>query len=260
MLMRYRGTGAISAADFKSSVKWVGRTKGGKAVTIRLFNAINMGALEWAYADKGEIVNEVVFTGSYTQAELDAGSTLEPFEIVTEDGVTAGDNEIILGAGKFYINDVAVGLSRGGGKFSRGAEIREITADNDRGTVKNRVVMDAARPTLSINALELLTRVADFYPAMSTAANDTIEIGRVDNVVMGTTATKTIALDVSVEGATITATVDGSGDDLAASVSEGVLTLASTSGTANDVYTVTLLATKTNYSAGTTAFTVTLSN
>lgn len=125
-----------------------------------------MGAMEWAYADKGEIVNEVTFTGTYTQEELDEGSTVEPFEIITEDGVSAGEGEIILGAGKFYIGETAVGLTRGGGKFTRGAEIREIGADGDRGTVKGRVVMDAAKPTLSINALELLTRLADLYPAM----------------------------------------------------------------------------------------------
>lgn len=35
-MARYRGTGVITAADFKASVKWVGKTKGGKAVTIKL--------------------------------------------------------------------------------------------------------------------------------------------------------------------------------------------------------------------------------
>lgn len=258
-MRRIRGNGVIAASDFKASVKWVGRTKAGKSIVIKLYNAINMNALEWTYADKGEIVNEVVFTGSYTQAEIDAGSTREPFEIITEDGVTAGESEIMLGAGRFYINDVAIGLSRGGGKFSRGAEIREITADNDRGTVKGRVVMDAAKPTLSINAMELLTRVTDLYPAMEEVDADEIEIVALDNITMRTTETREINVVTLPEGCTIAATVTG-GDDVEASVSGNVVTLESTSGTAGDVYTVTVTATKANYTAAAAAFTVTLVN
>ena len=55
-----RGTGVINYTDFRQ-VKWVGRTKSGKEIMILLHNAINMNALEWAYADKGEVVNEVIF-------------------------------------------------------------------------------------------------------------------------------------------------------------------------------------------------------
>lgn len=257
-MRRVRGSGVITAADFKASVKWVGRTKGGKAITIKVYNAINLGAMEWAYADKGEVVQEIVFTGTYTQAELDAGSTVEPFEIITEDGVLAGDSEIILGAGKLYINDTAVGLSRGGGKFSRGAEIREITADNDRGTVKGRVVMDATKPTLSINALELLTRVTDLYPALQEVDADALEIAPLDNVTMGVAETKALALTVAPAGATITAVVNGADSKVAATVADGVLTLKATAGTAGTVYTVTVLATKTGCKAAAEAFTVTL--
>lgn len=254
----YRGTGKITANDFKASVKWVGRTKAGKAITIKLFNAINMGAMEWQYADKGEIVNEVTFTGSYTQEELDAGSTVEPFEIITEDGVASGEAEIILGAGKFYINEIAVGLSRGGGKFTRGAEIREITADNDRGTVTNRVVMDAAKPTLSINAMELLTRVTELYPAMEEAENTACSLGRINNIVLAGTASKQIALDVTPGDATVTATVNGTDNKVTATYSAGTLTVTSTGASSGAVYTVTVLAKKTSYTAAVQAFTVTI--
>lgn len=258
-MRRFRGNGVIAASDFKASVKWVGRTKAGKAISIKLYNAINMGAMEWAYADKGEIVNEVTFTGSYTQAELDANSTIEPFEIICEDGVVSGESEIMLGAGKFYINDVAVGLSRGGGKFARGAEIREITADNDRGTVKGRVVMDAAKPTLSINAMELLTRVTDLYPAMEEVAADVIEIVPLSSITMPTTGAREIEVVTLPEGCTITASVTG-GSDLDASVSGNTVTLESTSGTAGTEYTVTVTATKSGYTAAAEAFIVTLVN
>lgn len=265
-MRRIRGNGKITAADFKGYVKWVGRTKAGKAITIKLYNAINMGDSEWAFADKGEVVSEVTFEGTYTQNELDAGSTKEPFEIICEDGVTSGESEIILGAGRFYINDVAVGLTRGGGKFKRGAVMRAIGADNDRGTVKDRVVMDEAKPTLTMSALELLTRVTELYPAMEEVDADEIEIIGLSNVTMRTTDERDVTVVTVPDNCTISASVSRVGNEIAddealsASVDGNVITLEAENGTAGNVYTVTVTATKTNYSAAVTAFTVTLVN
>jgi hypothetical protein len=47
----YGGTGAVVSADYKA-VKWVGKTKGGKAVEINLTNAINRENINLAFAEK----------------------------------------------------------------------------------------------------------------------------------------------------------------------------------------------------------------
>lgn len=165
-MAKYHGTGVVTSADFKT-VKWVGKDKGGKAVTITIDNAINMGNLDWTFAEKDDTVAAIEFTGAYENTDGVATDTKEPWELEVE-GVTSGASEILLGAGIFYIGEDAIALTRGGGKFLVEREYREIGADGDRGPVKDRVTMDRSVPKLSMNVLTILTRVADLYPAIAT--------------------------------------------------------------------------------------------
>lgn len=159
------GKGEITDADYKD-VKWVGKTKAGKSVQIKISNAINLGNTEFTYAEKDDIVSEAVFTACYTDEQLESGDRTEPWEITYVDGTTPAGN-IILGAGKLYIGETPIALSRGGGKFSREMEAREINADGDPGPVKGRITIDAVRATLSINALQIINRMTDLYTAMA---------------------------------------------------------------------------------------------
>lgn len=64
--------------------------------------------------------------------------------------------DILLGQGVFYINNIPIGLTRGGGQFVVEREIRQIEADGDRGIVKGRNVVDKVVPKLTVNALEVI--------------------------------------------------------------------------------------------------------
>lgn len=163
------GTGAVAASDFKE-VSWVGLTKGGNAVTIKLHNAINMGNLDWTFAEKNDVVPSIEFTACYENTDAASDSTLEPFEIEINGTVSPGASEIILGAGKFYINGTLVALTRGGGQFTVEREYREINADGDRGAVKGRVVMESSRPKLTMNVLTMLTAVTSLYSSIEVSA------------------------------------------------------------------------------------------
>jgi len=54
-----------------SDVKWVGKTKDGKAVTITVENALNLDNLEWKLEDKSEVVPKIGFTAHYDEATRD---------------------------------------------------------------------------------------------------------------------------------------------------------------------------------------------
>lgn len=71
--------------------------------------------------------------------------------------MAAKPQEILLGQGAFFIGDVPVGLTRGGGQFVVEKEIRNIEADGDRGAIKDRIVQDKATPKLTINTLEVIS-------------------------------------------------------------------------------------------------------
>ena len=142
-IAKYLGTGKVVSADFKE-VSWVGTTKGGNAITIKLSNAINMGNLEWTVAEKSDVVQAIEFQACYDNSDNASTSTMEPWTIEIDGTVTAGASEIVLGAGVFYIGQTAVALTRGGGSFNVEREFREINADGDRGAVKNRVVMESS--------------------------------------------------------------------------------------------------------------------
>ena len=163
---KYIGTGEVISADFKT-VKWVGKTKGGEAVTIELSDAINMGNIEWTIAEKNDIVPSIEFQACYDNTDSASASTIEPWSIEMDSATTAGASEIVLGAGVFYIGSTAVALTRGGGSFNVEREFREINADGDRGAVKGRVVMESSRAKLTMNVLTMLTRLTDIYSGIA---------------------------------------------------------------------------------------------
>lgn len=168
---KYKGTGQVTAADFKD-VKWVGKTKDGKAVTIELKDAINMGNPDWTFAEKNDTVAQVVFTATYDNTDETATETDEPWT-VEMNGQTAGASEIILGAGIFYVGGTPIALTRGGGNFKAEREFREINADGDRGPVKGRITMETSRASLTINTLQILTRLSDLYPGIAEVTEET---------------------------------------------------------------------------------------
>lgn len=72
------GTGKVLDTDFQPFVKWVGKTKGGRAVTIKVLNAINLENFDWTLADKDEVIAALTYTGCY---EDDSPEDFEPWEI-----------------------------------------------------------------------------------------------------------------------------------------------------------------------------------
>jgi len=167
----YSGSGIVAAADEKA-VKWTGKTKDGKSVEISFQKAINMGNIDWAFAEKDDTCAEIVFTALYTNTDamaLTNADLVEPWQVKVEDGVSgAGEaSKILLGAGKLSIGGTDVALTRGGGQFTVEREFRQINADGDRGPVSGRVVMDGSVATLKVTALQFLTRVADVYAGIT---------------------------------------------------------------------------------------------
>ena len=168
----YTGAGNVTAADFRY-IKWVGRTKGGSPVMIELEKAFCRSNPDWKFEEKNDTVAAVEFEGAYDDEKLAAGDRSEPWKL-TVDGVEAGNSEIVLGVGKFYIGTTAedaqyVGLTRGGGAFLVEREFREINADEDPGLVEGRIEKEMARPKLTINALQWLTKVSNLYSCITAA-------------------------------------------------------------------------------------------
>lgn len=168
-ITKYIGTGAVTSADFKD-VSWVGLTKGGNAITIKLSNAINMGNIEWTVAEKSDVVQSIEMQACYSNENEASSSTVEPWSIEIDGTVTPGASEIVLGAGKFYIGQTLIALTRGGGSFNVEREFREINADGDRGAVKGRVVMESSRAKLTMNVLTILTKLTDLYAGIEVSA------------------------------------------------------------------------------------------
>ena len=78
------GTGTITraianpeAADYLTNVAFVGKTKDGTAVVIKLLNALGEGPVNFAFTDKGEVEIPCLFTGNYETID----DTTAPFEI-----------------------------------------------------------------------------------------------------------------------------------------------------------------------------------
>ena len=163
----YTGAAQVTAADIRY-VKWVGKTKGGHAVQIELPEAICRSNPEWTFEEKNETTPAVEFEGLYNDENLEKDDRTEPWILTLPEGMTAGNGEILLGVGKFYIGTSAddaeyVGLTRGGGSFIVEREYRDINADDDPGSVKDRISKDTGRPKLTLNALQWLTKVSKLY-------------------------------------------------------------------------------------------------
>lgn len=168
-MAKYRGTGKVAAGDYKS-VKWEGLTKGGNAVTITMAKALNMSNIDLTFAEKNDTVAQLVFTGVYSNTNAIADDTTEPWtiEVTGSDATVAGN--IVLGVGKFYINDTLVALTRGGGQFTVEREFRPINADGDRGPVEGRIVIEGSTATLTMNTLEFLTNISEVYAGVETVS------------------------------------------------------------------------------------------
>ena len=159
--------GNIAETDFHV-LTWTGKTKGGAACKITLENAINKGNIDWALAEKNEVVPSLEFEACYDNADAQASeATTCPWKIEIDGEVSAGAKEILLGLGVFAIDDVEVALVRGGGQFTVEREFRDIAADGDKGSVKDRVVIDAERAKLTLNVLTMLTSMKAMYPALA---------------------------------------------------------------------------------------------
>lgn len=170
MALTIKGTGIVTSTDFKT-VTWTGKTKGGKSVVITLNNAIMMDNIDLTMVEKDDTVATLTFTAAYGNTNYmvsTAGDYEEPWSIAYSGAAadTAADT-IVLGAGVVAIGGTDVALTRGGSQFVVEREFREINADGDRGPVKDRVVIDASRATLTVNALTFLTRMKDAYSAIS---------------------------------------------------------------------------------------------
>lgn len=170
MALTIKGTGIVSSADFKN-VTWTGKTKGGKSVVITLNNAIMMDNIDLTMVEKDDAVAALTFTAAYSNTNYmasTAGDFEEPWSIAYSGAAAdAAADTILLGAGVVAIGGVDVALTRGGSQFTVEREFREINADGDRGPVKDRVVIDASRATLTVNALTFLTHMADAYAGIS---------------------------------------------------------------------------------------------
>ena len=66
--------------------------------------------------------------------------------------------EIILGLGKFSIDDIEILLTRGGGIFTVEREYREIEADGMKAAGKDMITIDREQPKLTMNMLSILTK------------------------------------------------------------------------------------------------------
>lgn len=161
----YHGTGEVVLADYKT-VKWIGKSKDGKAVTIEIQNALNRENPNLTFQEKNDSTLVVTFEGCYGNTDAAAASMDEPWSVTIE-GQSAGASEIVLGAGVFYIGQTAIALTRGGGSFTVEREYREINADGDRGPVKGRIEMVASKPKLTFTALTWLTKMTDIFPAFA---------------------------------------------------------------------------------------------
>ena len=170
----YTGAAQVLDSDVRY-VKWVGKTKGGQSVQIELEKAFCRSNPEWTFEEKNETTPALEFEGLYTDENLAADKREEPWKLTLPDGLEAGNSEILLGVGKFYIGTTAsdaelVGLTRGGGSFIVEREYRDINADDDPGSVVGRISKDSGRPKLTLNALQWLSKVSKLYACITTPA------------------------------------------------------------------------------------------
>lgn len=70
----------IAEGDY-NDVKWEGKTKDGKKVTILVKNAINLDNLEWTLEDKNEATASLGFTASYDETDRNLAPWNVSFEV-----------------------------------------------------------------------------------------------------------------------------------------------------------------------------------
>lgn len=109
---------------------------------------------------------------------------------VAQGRATAPSQEIILGLGKFAIDDIEVLLTRGGGSFTVEREYREIEADGMKAAGKDMITIDREQPKLLMNMLSILTKadLTKLYPALKSSQVTTsaqgIEVTSNDDLVI----------------------------------------------------------------------------
>lgn len=170
----YTGAGQVQDSDVRY-VKWVGKTKGGKEVSIELERAFCRSNPDWTFEEKNDTTATLEFEGLYSDDKLAADDLTEPWKLTTPDGITEGAAEIILRTGAFYIGTSAadakrVGLTRGGGSFVVERTYRDINADDDPGSVEGRIDKTEGRPKLKFTALQWLSKVSNLYSCIKTTS------------------------------------------------------------------------------------------
>ena len=168
----YTGAGQVQDTDIRY-VKWVGKTKGGKEISIELERAICRSNPDWTFEEKNDTTAALEFEGLYSDENLAKDDLTEPWKLTAADGVVEGAAEIILRVGAFYIGTNAsdakrVGLTRGGGSFVVERNYRDINADDDPGSVEGRIDKTEGRPKLKFTALQWLTKVSSLYSCIKT--------------------------------------------------------------------------------------------
>lgn len=165
--MKYKGTGALASTDFKA-VEWAGKTKAGNTVKITFEKAVNLGNIDWTFADKDEVVPEVTFTAVYTNSNASLADTSEPWQVDfgTLDADASGN--ILLDTGALKIGSTTIALTRGGGSFKVERTYKEIEADGDMGPVEGRIRMTGSRATLTMKVLTIVNNFSDVYPGIAT--------------------------------------------------------------------------------------------
>ena len=138
-------------------------------MTIEIEKAFCRSNPDWTFAEKDDVVPELEFEGVYDDEKLATGDRTEPWTITLADGIEAGNGEILLGVGKFYVGGQLVGLTRGGGSFVVERNYREINADDDPGAVEGRMDQTEGRPKLVMKVLQWLSKVDKLYAGMKTA-------------------------------------------------------------------------------------------
>ncbi len=76
-----RSLGQIASTEYLANVMYVGKTTEGKAITIKLLNALGEGPMTFDYTDKGEVNIPGLFTGNMETID----DTEAPFEVILDE-------------------------------------------------------------------------------------------------------------------------------------------------------------------------------
>jgi len=73
----------VADADYLINVAFVGQTKAGKDIVVKLLNAYGKGGINLAFADKAEVEPPAMFVGNYN----DEDDTTAPYEVIMDEAV-----------------------------------------------------------------------------------------------------------------------------------------------------------------------------